>query len=246
MLFRCFFFTLLVCFGLAPGSARADAPFSQPSLRRLLVMAQAGNAEAQYHVGMFYNNGMAGSPRDPKAAFAWFLKSAAGGDALGAYKAGCYYAGQFPGVVAVDLHKALAHKLVAASAGYSLAQFDVGRAYLERRDFAVARRWLEKSADQGEARAMGLLWWMHENTRDEGAAADPAGAYRYLKLFERITGHAGNAEFQADFGRTSALMPPQEREKLDADVLNWVAQPSLLTLQAKDAGGAITHLLEGK
>ena len=81
---------------------------------RIHALANGGNAEAQYHVGMFFNNGMGGMTRDPRVAFEWFGKAAAGGDALGAYKVGCHYAGQFPGTVEVDQEKALTHKLVAA------------------------------------------------------------------------------------------------------------------------------------
>ena len=76
----------------------------------MVVLADKGDAEAQYHVGMMYNNGI-GTKQNPKQAFEWFEKSAASNDPLGAYKLGCYYAGQFAGVVTIDQSEALKYKL---------------------------------------------------------------------------------------------------------------------------------------
>ena len=42
----------------------------------MVALANKGDAEAQYHVGMMHNNGI-GTPKDPKQAFEWFQKSAA-------------------------------------------------------------------------------------------------------------------------------------------------------------------------
>ena len=55
----------------------------------MLALANKGDAEAQYHVGMMHNNGI-GTPQDPRQAFEWFQKAAASSDPLGAYKLGCY------------------------------------------------------------------------------------------------------------------------------------------------------------
>ena len=94
------FITLLVALLLA--SITSAATFDQNTLEQVMVLANRGNAEAQYHVGMMHNNGVGGASKDPKLAFDWFLKSAAGKDPLGAYKLGCYYAGQFPDAAPLD------------------------------------------------------------------------------------------------------------------------------------------------
>ena len=94
----------------------------------MVALAHKGDAEAQYHVGMMYNNGI-GTQRDSRQAFEWFQKSAASNDPLGAYKLGCYYDGQGAGVVASDADEALKYKLIAAKAGYALAQHDVALHY---------------------------------------------------------------------------------------------------------------------
>src|ERR1700709_2201179 len=67
----------------------------------MMALANKGNAEAQYHVGMMHNNGI-GTQQDPRQAFEWFQKSTASGDPLGAYKLGCYYDGQGVGIVTSD------------------------------------------------------------------------------------------------------------------------------------------------
>ena len=104
---------LMLC--MMPLSAYADASDTE-TLRELTALGERGSAAAQYNVGMFHNNGI-GTAKDPRAAFRWFERAAAGGDALGYYKVGCYYAGQFPGAVEVDEAKALAAKTVAAEGG---------------------------------------------------------------------------------------------------------------------------------
>jgi len=120
-------FLSLVMLCMMPFSAYADASDAE-TLRKLTALGERGSAAAQYNVGMFYNNGI-GTAKDPRAAFRWFQRAAAGGDALGHYKVGCYYAGQFPGAVEVDEAKALAAKTIAAEASYSLAQSDVGNTH---------------------------------------------------------------------------------------------------------------------
>ena len=96
--------------------------------REVESLAKSSSPEAQYHLGMFYNNGV-GTRKDTAEAFKWFEKSAMAGDPLGNYKLGCYYAGQGQGVVASDKEKALEYKLVAARQGYAFAQYDVASIY---------------------------------------------------------------------------------------------------------------------
>ena len=117
--------TALMCllFFSMPANANDAVTFNA-----MVALANKGDAEAQYHVGMMHNNGI-GTQKDPRQAFEWFQKSAASNDPLGAYKLGCYYAGQFEGVVPTDANEALKYKLIAAKAGYALAQHDVALLY---------------------------------------------------------------------------------------------------------------------
>jgi TPR repeat protein len=50
--------------------------------------------------------------------------------------------------------KPLQYKLVAATAGYSLAEHDVGIIYFQRNQFAEAVRWWQRSAEQGYPSAL--------------------------------------------------------------------------------------------
>ena len=112
----------------------------------MVALASKGDAEAQYHVGMMYNNGI-GTQKDLGQAFEWFQKSTASNDPLGAYKLGCYYDGQGAGIVAADSTEALKYKLVAAKAGYVLAQHDVALIYGRQENFEEALKWSKMAAD---------------------------------------------------------------------------------------------------
>jgi TPR repeat protein len=91
-------FSCLFMFSMPAKANDAD------SFNAMVALANKGVAEAQYHAGMMYNNGI-GTQKDPKQAFEWFQRSAASNDPLGAYKLGCYYAGQF------DVHQASRRRL---------------------------------------------------------------------------------------------------------------------------------------
>jgi len=137
--------------------AFAASAFAVPSdddlFRKLTALAESGSVAAQYNLGMLYNNGI-GTRQDAKSAFQWFEKAATAGDALASYKVGCYYAGQFAGVVIEDPEKALSAKLVAASAGYALAQSDVGNMYALRGNLPEATRWWTAAGEQSAAQAL--------------------------------------------------------------------------------------------
>src|SRR4029453_7482919 len=115
-------FSCLLFFSMPANANEAD------TFNAMVALANKGDAEAQYHVGMMYNNGI-GTERDLRRAFEWFQKSAASNDPLGASNLGCYYDGQGAGILSFDAAEALKYKLVAAQAGYALAQHDVALLY---------------------------------------------------------------------------------------------------------------------
>lgn len=183
---------LLALVSFAPTASAAPAPLVQP-LERL---SRAGNPEADYHLGMIYHLGLEGEVRDPQRAFRYFVRAAAAGHALGAYKLGCFFAGQGEGAVPPDPELALHNKLEAAEAGYDLAQFEVAQIYAERGDFDEAARWLEAAARQGSAQAAMALLMLH---MPEGPKPDPVQAWLYRELARR------------DIGRMMASLPESER-----------------------------------
>ena len=165
------------------GPAPAQAPRDVELFRKLSVKAEAGSVPAQYNLGMLYNNGI-GTTKDPQRALEWFEKSAISGDALASYKVGCYYDGQFPGVVPVDFEKALQSKLVSARAGYSLAQHDVGVAYFLKKDYGEAVKWLSAAAEQGEPNSLVSLSEAYRT--GNGVSVNPEKSLELLLITSRL------------------------------------------------------------
>jgi uncharacterized protein len=157
-----------------PANANEAATFNA-----MVALANKGDAEAQYHAGMMHNNGI-GTRQDPKQAFEWFQKSTASGDPLGAYKLGCYYAGQFAGVVPTDLNEALKYKLVSAQAGYALAQHDVAILYDKQGNSEEALKWWKMAADQGDPQALFGLSMVY--SAGKATPRDLSLSYAYFKL----------------------------------------------------------------
>jgi uncharacterized protein len=197
----------------------------------MLALANKGDAEAQYHVGMMYNNGI-GTAQDAKQAFGWFEKSAAGNDPLGAFKLGCYYAGQFPGVVSIDENAALKYKLVSAKAGYSLAQHDVAVHYARQGNFEEAVKWLKLASDQGYDSS---LWGLSSSYHDgKGVPQDLAQAYAYFSLALIMSGAKTTDKSKVVLNEMRARMSEADMQKAQKLIINWKPQPTALTMKAKN------------
>jgi TPR repeat protein len=199
----------------------------------MIALANKGDAEAQYHVGMMHNNGI-GTPRDTGQAFEWFKKATASNDPLGAYKLGCYYDGQGAGVVASDANEALKYKLVAAKAGYALAQHDVALLYDRQENPEEAVKWWKMAADQGYPKALYNLSGSY--FQGKGVAKDLALAYAYYKLSNLVPKDkvAGMATF----------LSREELVRAEKLVAEWKPQPTALTLKAKRGVQAAEELLK--
>jgi uncharacterized protein len=180
----------------------------------MLALAEKGDSEAQYHVGMMHNNGI-GTPQDRTQAFAWFQKSAASHDPLGAYKLGCYYDGQGAGIVETNRSEGLKYKLIAAQAGYSLAQHDVALLYARQGNMDEAVKWMKMAADQGDDAAL------YKMSR---AYSDGKGVPKDLSL---------NADAKAVLDGMSAKMSDAEISNAQKMVADWTPRPTALTIKAK-------------
>jgi uncharacterized protein len=231
-------FSFLMLFTLAACSG------DTATFNGMMALANKGDAEAQYHVGMMYNNGI-GTPQDPNKAFGWFEKSAAAGDPLGAYKLGCYYGGQFPGVVETNEDEALKYKLVAAKAGYSLAQHDVAAIYSRQGNAVEAVRWLKLAAEQGVDLS---LFGLASSYRDgRGIAKDNPLAVANFKLALQVSEMEFDAKTKAALDAMIAQLSEAELAKVQKTVDDWKPQPSALTLKAKNGiAEAEDYLLSAK
>jgi TPR repeat protein len=224
-----------------PPAAAADANVTA----RLEKMAAERNPEAAYHLGMIYHLGLDGAARDPAKAFKLFKQAAEGGDPLGAYKTGCYYAGQGEGAVAADTALALRHKLVAAEAGYALAQYEVAQHYLQRGDRENGLRWLEAAARQGSSQALLALGSYHSG-RPFAEARDGAKYYAYTLLSlegEDDETRAFAAELKAMFATGLSRQEIDGGEKI---IARWRATPTPVTLRANAGQKAAEALVAGR
>ncbi|WP_167772303.1 tetratricopeptide repeat protein [Bradyrhizobium frederickii] len=191
------------------------------TLNAMMALADRGDAEAQYHVGMMYNNGI-GTQQDRSRAFEWFQKSAAANDPLGAYKLGCYYDGQGAGIVATDFDQALKYKLASAKAGYARAQHDVALLYDRRGDSEEALKWWKMAGDQGLPSALFSL--SRAYSAGKGTPRDLSLSYAYFKLSK--VAPAKNVNEMA------SMLSKPELEKAEKMVAEWKPQPTALTLKA--------------
>lgn len=199
----------------------------------MVVLANKGNAEAQYHVGMMHNNGI-GTRQDPKQAFEWFEKSTTSGDPLGAYKLGCYYDGQGAGIVTLDSNEALKYKLVAAKAGCALAQHDVALLYDKQGNAEEALKWWKMAGDQGYPAALYRLSMAY--SAGKGTPRDLSMSFAYFKLSKMAP--------PKNVNEMASMLSKPELETAEKFVSEWKPQPTALTLKAKRGVSAAEELLK--
>lgn len=220
----------------ACGPAQAEALI--PALEKL---AAANNAEAIYHLGMAWQTG-AGMAQDRAKALDAFRRAAALGDPLAAYKLGCYYDGQGEGLVTADPAIALRHKLVAAEAGYALAQQDVGALYIREGDIANGLAWLGKAAAQGWSGALMTYASVHNGTA--GVPRDPVKTAAYFRLFLDRTGQSAR---QKDWLTAfEAKLTPEQREHATAIVRAYRPAPTPLTIKGLSGQRAAQALVAAR
>ena len=220
--------TIAIAAALGLGSPACAQPSSLPE--RLERLASRGNPEARYHLGMLYNNGI-GVPQDPQRAFVLFRAAAEGGDPLGAYKLGCYYAGQFGGeAVAPDEVLALRWKLVAARAGYSLAQLDVAIHHARREQWTEAVPWFTAAARQGDAQSLYNLSIFYKDGLGTRRSQPHAWAmFRLSQLASR--GHL-TANAERALAEMSNAMDAAQRTQAQRIADSFVTGPTELTRRA--------------
>ncbi len=229
-------FRLVLIVGLllssASGCSQATDLDSSPEnvLDILIEKAGAGDSEAAYHVGMFYNNGV-GTAQNPEIALEWFMKSTNGGDPLGAYKLGCYYAGQFGDVIEYNEDLATENKLMAAEAGYALAQHDVALYYLQENKHDLAIEYLEKAAKQGFQGAYTTLVTLYY--RSEVVDTDIVKARSFTKLaIANMSADVAN-NFNPIVQSMEDQLTTTQIAQSDNFVENWTIAPSPLTKLAE-------------
>jgi len=175
-------------------SARVAA-LTQSDFSVLSSHAESGDREAQYWLGLIYDEGRI-VPKDAEHAERWFLKSADQGYVPAQRALGIAYWRD-------DRVKATLWLQPAAKHGDSEAQFLLGIAY-EQGSFGTinykeAQSWLQKSARQGHPDAQASLGRMYEN--GEGVRQNYKMAAKwYRKAAEHFPDLGGAGQGRNDLG----------------------------------------------
>ncbi len=202
-------------------------------------LSTQGNAEATYHLGMAYHTG-SGVSADRVKALAMFREAAEAGDPLASYKLGCYYDGQGGALVEDDLDLALNYKLVAAEAGYALAQQDVAGLYARRGQMDEAVGWLERAVEQGWPQALATYASIHNGA--DGIEPDPVKTSAYFRLFIQRQGENSNqAQWLREF---ESGMSEGDKKRADDIVRSYTPAPTQITLDALSGQSAAMKLVE--
>lgn len=121
--------------------------------------AKAGDANSQYWIGSFYENGTGGVEQNDSLAFVWYKKSANQEFKLGlASLANCYKNGRG---VKQDFYESFQLYNKAAKLGHANSQKEVGLCYEfgegVAQDYCLAAEWYKKAADNGSKAAKQYL-----------------------------------------------------------------------------------------
>jgi hypothetical protein len=153
-----------------------------------VARAKAGEAAAQYDLGVLYARGD-GLVQDYASAATWFHAAAAQGNVAAEYNLGVLY-DQGLGV-AKDKAAALNWYRSAADQNHPGAQYNLALAYANgigtKQDIATAARWYQRAAEQGLAPAMVNLAILFE--QGSGVARSLVDAYAWYS----VAGERGDA-----------------------------------------------------
>lgn len=197
---------------------------------KISIMAEKGDGEAAYHLGMLYNNGIA-VQRNIKEAYRWFSISAAENDPLGAYKLGCYFGGQAGDVVEYSQEKSLQYKLFSANAGYALAQYDVGLAYLKMNEVEKADAFLTLAAQQGFVAAFRVLGYL--NYQGALLERNMVKAYFFTALTKAMSSDEKSPKILALLETMEAKMTKAEILLSKKNIREWKIVKTPLTIKAQ-------------
>jgi TPR repeat protein len=144
------------------GLAAYDRGDYQAALKEWQPIAERGDANAQYNLGLLYARGQ-GVSQDYAKAVDWYRKAAESGVPAAQYNLGVMYAnGQGVPANAAEARKWF---LAAAEQGVGDAATGLGSMYREEgqfKNYAEAERWYRKAAEQGVASAAFQLGVMYD------------------------------------------------------------------------------------
>ena len=132
--------------------------FARDVFLETLKLAEQGDADAQYTIGLQYRSGKMGVPQRNKEAMKWFLKAAEQGNPKAQNTLGEMYGYGFRGGVSQDEKEALKWYLKSAEQGNAKAQCSLGGMFADGKgvpkDYGEAVKWYLKAAENGDAIAL--------------------------------------------------------------------------------------------
>ena len=220
-------FLAVVFLGISAG-AQADLPSAKSAyknkdyataLKEFKTLADSGNAEAQFYVGLMYDNGEVSQDyrqivTHVQQAMTWYRKSAEQGFAPAQVNLGILL--ETGGQIERNYKEAASWYRKAAEQGNASAQFNLGLIYYSGRgddiapDYSQAVLWLGKAADQGDASAQIALGRMYEY--GQGLLIDYVQAYKLYLLAEA----AGNESAQTNKESVEVKMTPEQIQEAKA------------------------------
>ena len=189
--------------------------------KELRPLAERGDAEAQYRIGLMYEYGK-GYPQDKTQGIVWFKKAAAQNHADAQTELGIIYA--IGDGVKQDDALAVAWLQKGATQGNATAQYNLGLWYAKgqgvKLDNAKAIEWWRKAGAQGMTVAQWKLGVAYEN--GEGVNKDALLAYVNYAIAAR-GGNKEYIEYRDDIAKQ--LTPAQAKSGLAAADAWTVGQP---------------------
>ena len=223
--FRCGVLAVILCVIVSPVSAGVQTGVDAyqrgdyaTALREWKPLAEQGQINAQYYLGLMYANGR-GVPRDYAEAVKWWRKAADQGDADAQVYLGLMYEkGQG---VAQDHAEAVKWFRKAADQGSADAQFGLGFKYKYGRgvlrNYAEAVNWYRKAADQGDADAQYNLGLMYAN--GQGVPQD----YQEAHLWFSLSAAQGDEVAQKGRNRVAQFLSPAQLTRVQQRASQWRA-----------------------
>jgi len=242
--------------GLDEGLSALSKGNYSAAAKELRPLAERGNAEAQYRIGLMHEFGR-GYPVDKAQAVAWLRKAAAQDHAAAQQELGVIYA-TGDGVAKNDA-EAVSWFRKSATQGNAAAQYNLGLMIAKgagvRNDDAEAIAWFRKAATQGFSLAQFKLGLAYEH--GVGVAKDPVLAYASYAIAARD----GNRDHVAQRDAMAAKLAPAQAQQglalanawtvgrpMPASVAEAGAQPpapSAAAVRARDRCSA-TGQMEGE
>ena len=196
--------------------------------KELRPLAERGDAEAQYRVGLMYEFGK-GYPQDKTQGIVWFKKAAAQNHADAQTELGIIYA--IGDGVKQDDALAVAWLQKGATQGNATAQYNLGLWYAKgqgvKLDIAKAIEWMRKAGAQGMPVAQWKLGVAYEN--GEGVPKNPQLAYINYAIAAR-GGNKEYIEYRDDIAKQ--LTPAQAKSGMAAAEAWTVGQPMPTSIAA--------------